>query len=168
MDTESTPTRPVLRSMLDVPESEREPMSERATKWFMMSTLRENEDEMFTADFAAPFGFPGQILSKRLSQPGRETPITQAVAVFVLLSCNSPGLVVLWALMLYRLHRKNAGLPVTMQSLAFAFPMGFPTAAAMGALWDSQKGYSNNLPDVDNLIDDPTYWEATKTMSHDG
>lgn len=75
---------------------------------------------------------------------------TIPMLMFVRFLCDSPGKGVMWVHALKRLEQKTPTGKVTMETLAHAFPVGFPTDAALQKLWDEQKGLGDA---VDNYLD---------------
>jgi hypothetical protein len=77
---------------------------------------------------------------------------------------DRPGNAVMWAYTLLFL-RADEGEPVTIDLLSQRFPVGFPTAEAMHAVWDQQKVFNHKDEAAvhpalsDNMLDRPPWWE---------
>lgn len=89
-----------------------------------------------------------QVMAKRAEYYGLK--YTVPLLAFVRYLCNSPGVWVMWIHALKRLEIKNGGKTVNIEALAHAFPVGFPTDAALSTLWNEQKGLDGA---VDNYLD---------------
>lgn len=88
-----------------------------------------------------------QVMAKRAEYYGLK--YTVPLLAFVRYLCNSPGTGVMWVHALKRLEIKN-GKQVDIEALSHAFPVGFPTDAALSTLWNAQKGIGGA---VDNYLD---------------
>lgn len=137
-----------IQSFLDVPANERVAMDETTSKLFIECTFSELEKNTeFTEDFASKHPI-FEILFRRLKSAN--VTVTIPVAIFVShLSGGSPGEIVLWAWTLTKLSRQNK---CNMESLAYAFPMGFPTEEGSSKIWRAQKGSQHDLK-CDNVLD---------------
>lgn len=137
-----------------------EPMDENLTKLFTRATLGELEgdDRLFTAEDAAYTGFIGQIIQKRLEAMSPNTKVSLGVGLIATFNSNGiPGRAVFWAYTLHRMARERSYAKVTMETLAEAFPMGFPDEESFALLWDEQK----TKPEqglTDNLLDRKETW----------
>ena len=161
----STPT---LKSLLDLPEDRREPMSRRLTEAFVKLTIMEHDggeiacpvDWMDPATgILAPMRDDSslQILCERMLGRSPGTRVTLAAATLVLSMCQTPGQVVMWAYAFHLLHRQ-LGRTVGMVELAAAFPVGFPSDAGYSDVWVAQKGFTLGKGDVDNALDQEEPW----------
>lgn len=76
-------------------------------------------------------------------------------ALFLLLlealSEGSPGRLVMWSAYAVAMVRNRKA--TTVEGMAFQFPHGFPTDAALSKIWDAQKSENGG-----NLIDQPEFW----------
>jgi hypothetical protein len=159
---------PPLKSILDLPETSREPMSRKLTETFARLTIAENDGSEVAnpidwADPAKGMLAPMKddasllILCGRMAERSPTTRVSVAAVMLVLCMCDRPGKVVLWAHALHVLHHRLNALIGTEQ-LAFAFPYGFPTEQGYHEIWLAQKGEALGLPEVDNALDHEEPW----------
>jgi len=149
-----------VKSLLDVPENQRDRMSQAAAELFVNATMAEmmgQAGEPFDGACAAKLGAIGQIMWQRLQWA--DAKITVAVGIFLAwLAEGNPGNAVMWAYTMTRLYQK-LGRTITTADLAGAFPMGFPTEAGRLAIWDGQKGDGP----FGNLLDLRETWQPEPT-----
>lgn len=156
-----------IKSLLDVPEEKRVPMTQKDTEIFAKCFLMElnmkdqKADMEFKEEEANQFGRLALVLFKRLHYAG--TKVSAATALFVThYSQGSPGNAVLWAWTLHQMWLKQNRI-VNLQDLAESFPFGFPTEEAIGEIWDAQKVHLHNVPRdsvlMDNMLDAPFTWK---------
>lgn len=125
-----------------------QPMTVDQSKAFINMNFLER-DEQSAKGLAAAMSndFLWQVISKRADL--YKLKYTVPMLVFVRFLCSNPGTAVMWVHALKRLELKQ-GVTVNMEVLAHAFPMGFPTDAALHKLWDEQKGLGEAK---DNYLD---------------
>lgn len=144
------------------------PMTEAISRLFMDCILAERAEqktagklEPFSEKISQEAGPAGQIFEKRLSWPhhaGQQcATVSVPCAIFVImLSGGSPGKIVMWAYTINRLYQRKRDM-VTMDDLAHAFPIGFPTEQAEHELWDAQKARRHGQ-EGDNMVDKIETW----------
>ena len=99
---------------------------------------------------------PGyQILESRL----HGAKVSTFLLIFISGLYVSPGGAVMWAYTLNEMYC-DVDREVTFGDFVKNFPMGVPTTDAYNKMWDAQKGYNNDLPNVDNMIDDYANWRS--------
>ena len=147
-------TRP--KSLLDVPEAQRAPMSREVSEVFVRLTFadREAEDMPIAKAWEELRGTASQthILVGRLTDAS-DILVRVPTLLFVSYLCATPGRCVLWAYTLAVLTR-DLGRAVRVSDLADRFPWGFPTDEGCLAIWDAQK------QDRGNHLDSPEVWLA--------
>lgn len=124
------------------------PMTTDESKAFISMTFMERDRQAWAglqADLTKDFLF--QVIQQRADM--YKLKYTLPMLVFVRFICDSPGKAVMWVHALKRMEQDNHG-EVSMNTLSYAFPMGFPTDAALHKLWDAQKGLGDS---VDNYLD---------------
>lgn len=124
------------------------PMTVEQSKAFISMNFMERDKQAWAglqADLTKDFLF--QVIQKRADL--YKLKYTLPMLVFVRFLCDSPGKAVMWVHALKRMEQ-NVGGEVSMTTLAYAFPLGFPTDAALNKLWDAQKGLGDT---VDNYLD---------------
>ena len=114
----------------------------------MFTMLTEPEREMPKEVIES---FPYKVIAKRLDAAGVEVH-THVIAFIAMTLANNPGQCVMYAHSLFQLYRQNGFVDVKV--LCEAYPMGFPTEAAMNESWESQKG---NHP-AGNWLDTAEAW----------
>lgn len=126
-----------------------QPMSPEQSKVFISMNFLER-DEQGAKGVAADLNkdFLWNVIQKRADL--YKLKYTIPMLVFVRFLCNSPGTAVMWVHALKRLEQKTPTGTVTLETLAHAFPVGFPKDADLHAMWDAQKGLGDS---VDNYLD---------------
>lgn len=123
-------------------------MTGKQTQAFISMDFLERDkvaQQGMVADLKDHFGW--NVIQKRADF--YKLKYTIPMLAFVCTLCDSPGKAVMWVHALKRLELKQ-GVTVNMEVLAHAFPMGFPTDAALHKLWDEQKGLGEAK---DNYLD---------------
>lgn len=143
----------------------RAPMNREQTDLFIRCTVAEQvKSELFNEQVANECGPVGQILYHRLQLQG-PVQITVGLAVFIMsLTGGVPGKIVMWGYTLNRMFKRKAesiGGHLTIDDLAFCFPMGFPVEEEENRLWDAQKGHLHNF-ECDNMVDQMDTWLLTE------
>ncbi len=138
------------RSLLDVPEAQREPMSRDVSGVFIQMSFadRESEDMLIAKAWEDLGGKSPQttILVGRLAKAVPDISVRVPTLLFVSYLCSSPARCVLWAYTLAVLTRE-LGHAVQIGDLAWRFPNGFPTDEGCLGIWDAQKGSRGNRLD---------------------
>jgi hypothetical protein len=117
-----------------------QPMDKEQSSMFMRLMLAEMQGsiEEFGDKQAHEFGFPGQVLKKRLDLG--PIKISTALALWlVLLSEGNPGSIVMWAWTMRELFVQHNHRMLTVNDWTMAFPMGVPTEEERSRIWDLQK-----------------------------
>jgi hypothetical protein len=139
-----------MKSLLDVPNDERVPMTQEESEIFIKCCLAEKEkpDAPFEINDKTPFLM--RIMDSWLAHT--ETQVTFWTALFVAMLSRTPGDVVMWVYTLNLLQKKNNKKVDTMD-LAIAFLWGFPTEEGRNKIWKSQKTENGT-----NLLDKAETW----------
>lgn len=127
------------------------PMTVEQSKAFISMNFLERDRQAWVglqADLSKDFLW--NVLQKRADV--YKLKYTVPMLAFVRFITDSPGKAVMWVHALKRLEQNIKG-EVSMTTLAYAFPIGFPTDAALSKLWDEQKGIGGA---VDNYLDTVT------------
>lgn len=165
-----------LPTLIDIPESSREPMPVELTKAYMLGSLAEiketklvpaNEleaelEHLWGAGLTQSFFL--QVFVKRLLFAGDNLLYSPWVVSFLVLLCKNVAMAVMYAYTLVR-ETRDAG-PVTMSRLSELFPFGFPKEEAIHEYWDNQKA-DPPIPtmfgwDGDNKLDAPEVWKEVE------
>lgn len=136
------------------------PMTHDEAQIFMLMSMAEKFDPLLQnfgdgAKEALEGSFQFKVLVARLKSLGAEvgTQVSRPLVTFLACNVTSPGVLVMWAHALTRLHQTLNGKMVTMTNFAEAFPLGLPTDDALNAAWDAQKGIGGAY---DNFLDTVT------------
>lgn len=166
--TVDNPARRRLRTLLDVPEAQRRPMTKDESSLFVQICMLQaaEQDEVLTASDLrsrivadnAPFGV--QLLALRLGLGGDALRFSYPTVCFLAsISRNAAG-AVMWAN--YLVHRtRQIGKPITTAELADDFPFGFPGDEGCLSVWDAQKVRPGDpASPTDNCLDAAWAWQA--------
>lgn len=119
------------------------PMDREMTMVFMMLSLDEASKgrggstafPLSHSSFQAPLA---QIMRSRLAMMG--VAITPQALLFLMVqSKGSPGTAVMYSQAMHRLFVDNGRQQITIEHLAQAFPVGFPTEERLSQMWEAQK-----------------------------
>lgn len=153
-----------LKTLLDVPDRHRRPMTNDESEMFIRCAMVDQNGPGETARALrervgiAPVVL--RILIDRVAAAAPETSLHLAPIVFLARFCDDPGTCVLWAF--YAVKRtQSLRRALTMRDLAVDFGNGFPTEEGYGAAWDAQKGVRHGIAGVDNLLDTRAPWLPT-------
>lgn len=157
-----------VKTLVSVPETKRDRMTEVQTRMMIMLLLLDKEEtlvpatkleeellKLFHEDVVKSF-FVQVMIKRLLLTPDTfvYSPLTLMMAMAV---TPNVGTAVMWA---YTIFDETRRAPLTLTRLIDLFPMGFPTDEGYHEVWDSQKGYLQNPPEkVDNILD-TNIWSA--------
>jgi hypothetical protein len=102
--------------------------------------MHEAQGASLPSEFKTDFGF--QVFKKRADHIGLK--ITDFAILSILLHCESPGTIVMYA---FALKHRYKDANVTTTEVSLAFPDGFLTDEDLNILWDKQKIGSHNMLD---------------------
>ena len=99
---------------------------------------------------------PYKIIQKRVEVMS-DMIVSDRVLVFASMLCDSPGELFIWAFNLHLLWIE-AEDTLDIQVISEKFQRGVPDEDAMQEIWDSQKGFNNDM-EADNLLDLMIVWK---------
>jgi hypothetical protein len=146
-------------SFLDVPPSERRPMTEDETKNFMSAIIADMQDSK-PGDFSKLEGtLPHATIVHRLKSAGIDLSLGGLLGM-VAWTSDRPGDMVMWAYTASQIAKTSGTKLITCNDLVDAFPFGIPTEEARKKIWDAQKIPAEKRENgmSDNYLDMLEFW----------
>lgn len=139
----------IIKSFLDVTEDKRTPLDEGGSKVFLECCFADIHKSIEFDEGTAKQHPLMNLFYKRLKWA--KVPVSLGLGIFIAYMCKTPGIAVLWAYTLKKMHQKHDKM-LTTTELSYSFPLGFPTEDAMHEIWEGQKGHAHGL-ECDNILD---------------
>lgn len=116
---------------------------------FMMCSMNEH-DETFPGE-----GLEGSFLYKVIALRAKAygLGLTKAVTTMVATLSDSPGVAVMYVVVMKYYAVKKGLSSVDMTEFSYMMPRGYPSRESLHSLWDEQKGCIHGLKGVDNILD---------------
>jgi hypothetical protein len=146
-------------SFLDVPPSERRPMTEDETKSFMSAILADLQDNK-PGDFSNIEGtLTYATIVHRLKTAGVNLSVGGLLGL-VAWTNGRPGDMVMWAYTASQIAKSSGTKLITCNDLVEAFPFGIPTEEARKKIWEAQKVPFDEIKNgmSDNYLDMLEFW----------
>lgn len=125
------------------------PMTASESDVFLVCMLNEMAQEPVPAEVTGSFIY--KVLDSRLKSLGAQTSPWATALLYSI--CRRPGEAVMLAhVFAYRVRMQKLEM-LKVNDVAQLFPDGYPSAKALEAAWDAQKGYVLGLEKVDNMLD---------------